>query len=168
MGSFGGAEICEFVGLHILNSLVPRFGRGNVGLYRDDGLALLKNATARLGDKARKDLIKIFSDFHLKITAHSDRRTPNFLDITLNLTIEKFQPYRKSDNEPLDVHSHSSHPPSILRQIPAINRRISQLSSDQETYQTAIPTYKEALKRSDFHPNLQYLQNTAPKDNSSS
>ena len=42
MGSFDGAEVCELVGLYVLNSLVKRFGKENIGLYRDDGLALIK------------------------------------------------------------------------------------------------------------------------------
>jgi hypothetical protein len=39
MGSFDGAEICELVGLFILNHVGKRFGKENIGLYRDDGLA---------------------------------------------------------------------------------------------------------------------------------
>ena len=42
MGSYDGAEICELVGLFLLNKLAQRFGGDNVGLYRDDGLLLLK------------------------------------------------------------------------------------------------------------------------------
>ena len=37
MGSFDGAEICELVGLFILNNLGEKFGKNNMGLYRDDG-----------------------------------------------------------------------------------------------------------------------------------
>ena len=42
MGSYDGAEICELVGLFILNNLAERFGKESVGLYRDDGLLILK------------------------------------------------------------------------------------------------------------------------------
>ena len=34
IGSFDGAEICELVGLFILNHLGKRFGKENIGLYR--------------------------------------------------------------------------------------------------------------------------------------
>ena len=51
MGSFDGAEICELVGLLILNHLRTRFGKGNIGLYRNDGLAIIKSKFARLLDK---------------------------------------------------------------------------------------------------------------------
>ena len=34
MGSYDGAEICELVGLFILNHLGKKFGKKNIGLYR--------------------------------------------------------------------------------------------------------------------------------------
>ena len=54
MGSYDGAEICELVGLFILNHLGNSFGKENIGLYRDDGLAIIKNKSARLADKLNK------------------------------------------------------------------------------------------------------------------
>ena len=68
MGSFDGAEVGELVGLYVLNLLVKRFGNENVGLYRDDGLALI--TSGRLADKMRKDLCAQFLEFGLKITAN--------------------------------------------------------------------------------------------------
>ena len=38
MGSYDGAEICEFVGLAFLNQLSTVIDKSSVGLYRDDGL----------------------------------------------------------------------------------------------------------------------------------
>ena len=43
MGSYDGAEVCEFVGLFILNGLSNEYGKESIGLYRDDGLAIFKN-----------------------------------------------------------------------------------------------------------------------------
>ena len=43
MGSYDGAEICELVGLFILKQLGKTFGNKNIGLYRDDGLAIIIN-----------------------------------------------------------------------------------------------------------------------------
>ena len=45
MGSHNGAEICELVGLHILEKLLNLIGRKNVGLYRDDELAVINNSS---------------------------------------------------------------------------------------------------------------------------
>ena len=70
MGSYGGAKICELVGLFIVNHLGKSFGKENIGLYRDDGLAIIKNKSARLADKTRKELHKAFEQFGLKITAN--------------------------------------------------------------------------------------------------
>ena len=41
MGSFDGAELCEFIGLFLLNNLSEKYGKNNVGLYRDNRLVLL-------------------------------------------------------------------------------------------------------------------------------
>ena len=38
MGSFDSVEICELVGVYILNRFGEKYGKGRVGLYRDDGL----------------------------------------------------------------------------------------------------------------------------------
>ncbi len=86
MGSFDGAEICELVGLYALNKLRTRFGNNNIGLYRDDGLALIEGTSLRLADKARKDLCSAFQELGLKITAEVNYKIVNFLDVTLNLT----------------------------------------------------------------------------------
>ena len=55
MGSYDRVEICELLGLFILNKLGQKFGKENIGLYRDDGLAITKSKSARLADKTRKD-----------------------------------------------------------------------------------------------------------------
>ena len=39
IGSSDGAEVCQLVGLHLLNILKSEFGGKNIGLYRDDGLS---------------------------------------------------------------------------------------------------------------------------------
>ena len=44
VGSFDGAEVCALIGLFLLNNLSEKYGKNNVGLYRDDGLALLRIA----------------------------------------------------------------------------------------------------------------------------
>ena len=45
MGSYDGAEVCELVGLFILNDLCNEYGKDNIGLYRDDGLAIFKHTS---------------------------------------------------------------------------------------------------------------------------
>ena len=43
MGSFDGAEVYELIGLFLLDNLSDKYGKNDVGLYRDDGLVLLRN-----------------------------------------------------------------------------------------------------------------------------
>jgi hypothetical protein len=85
MGSYDGVEICELVGLFILKEISDKFGKENVGLYRDYGLMLLHGKSGRLAGKARKTLHTIFHDLCLMITAEVNNHIVNFLDVTLNL-----------------------------------------------------------------------------------
>ena len=43
MGCYDGAEVCELVGCYILNQLSTVMRKELVGLYRDDGLGIMKN-----------------------------------------------------------------------------------------------------------------------------
>ena len=154
MGSFDGAEICELVGLFILNKLTQVLGNDNVGLYRDDGLVFMPGTNGRDADIARKRLFDVADrskneQIGLKMTVEVNHQIVNFLDITLNLNNSKFTPFRKPNNDPLYINSRSNHPPSIIRQVPkSINQRISSLASDQQSFDACKPVYKSALKKS--------------------
>ena len=72
--------------------------------------------------------------------------------------IGKYKPYRKPNDDPLYIHKHSNHPPSILRQLPAsINKRISTLSSDKQVFDDAVQSYQNALGYSNFRHELVYM-----------
>ena len=130
IGSYDGEEVCELIVLFILNTLKDKFGN-KIGLYRDDGLIAFNSESTRLADKTRKELTKIFSGFGLEITAQINSKSVNFLDINFNQANEKFQPYRKPNDELIYVNSRSNHLPSIVKQLLAsINRRSSKLSCD--------------------------------------
>ena len=147
----------SFAFFHAFNSVANRkficdvnvCGKENIGLYRDDGLAIIKNRSARLADKTRKELHKVFEQFDLKITAEANLHVVNFLDVTFELTTGKHKPYRNDD--PLYIHKHSNQPPSILRQLPtSINKRISTLSSDKQVFHDAVQAYQNALGHTKF------------------
>ena len=53
MGSYDGAEVCELVELFFLNEINKLFAKNNVGLYRGDGLSIIKNAFGPQMDKLR-------------------------------------------------------------------------------------------------------------------
>ena len=90
MGSYDGAEVCELVGSYALASLPAKYKRKDVGLYRDDGLAVHRGVSGRNADRIRKDLIKHFNDLGLKITIETNLRVTNFLDLTLDLNCGKY------------------------------------------------------------------------------
>ena len=62
MGSYDGAEICELVGLYLLNQLSTVIDKSSVGLYRDDGLAAINNANGPKLDRIRKDILALFKE----------------------------------------------------------------------------------------------------------
>ena len=54
MGSYDGAETCELVGSFLLSQLQKKLGQ-NIGLYRDDGLAIT-DATPKATENIKKDM----------------------------------------------------------------------------------------------------------------
>ena len=57
------------------------------------------------------------------------------------------------------INMNSNHPPSIIKQIPSsINRRSSNLSSDEEVFLSNIQPYREASKKSGFRDELTYVE----------
>ena len=42
MGTYDGAEVCELVGIFILYLVSLKYNKNNIGLFRDDGLAVLE------------------------------------------------------------------------------------------------------------------------------
>ena len=166
MGSYDGAEICELVGFCILHLLEKKFEAGCFGLYRDDGLGCLKNLSGLDNKKCRKKLIKIFKKCDLKITSNSNLSCSDFLDITLDLDRNTFQLFRKLNNNPLYINKSSSHPPSILKQIPEmIQKRVSFLSCNKAEFNKAKPDYERALDNSGFKINLNYTPDNGKRQN---
>ena len=72
MGSFDGAEVCKLVGLFILNDLANKYGTNNIGLYRDDGIAIFRNTTGPQAERTRKEIIGHFKKHGLKISIQSN------------------------------------------------------------------------------------------------
>ena len=68
MGSFSGVEVCELVGLYLLDILRKEFDDNKIGLYRDDGLSCLQNLSGPESEKTKKKLSKIFKNHGLNIT----------------------------------------------------------------------------------------------------
>ena len=155
MDSFDGAETCELVGSYLLCQL-PETIRTSVSLYRDDGLGIFRESPRRI-DQIKKQICKTFNKNGLKITTQANKKVISFLEVTLDLTKESFEPYTKPNNTPLYVHHSSNHSPTIIRNIPlAINRRLNGISSTREAFERAAPEYQRALNKSGYAQQLQY------------
>ena len=155
MGNFDGAETCELVGLYLLSNLPQEYST-DVGLYRDDGLAALDKSPKEI-ENIEKHICKIFNDHNLKLTKEANKKCVNFLNITLDLRSASYKPYMKPGNTPQYVHRNSNHRPSILRPVlEAINKRLSNISSYKNAFDSAVPPYQEALQKDGYKFKLHY------------
>ena len=57
MGSYDGAEVCELVGLYILDRIKVECPEIELGLYRDDGLGITENLSGRDTENLRKKTV---------------------------------------------------------------------------------------------------------------
>ena len=164
MGSYDGAETCELVGLYLLHRIKSVMRNCSGGLYRDDGLIVVNDATGPKTDRIRKDIIEVFKSEGLKITVETNTSTTNFLDITLDLENDKFYPYRKPNDKPTYINVSLNHPRTIIKQLPKmISKRISDLSSTMEEFDKAKDFYQDALAKSGHDTKLMYERSTESK-----
>ena len=66
----------------------------------------------------KNELVKIFKNNGLSITARTNIKTADFLDIHFDVIKEIYQPYKKPNDDPLYINIKSNHPSSILQQLP--------------------------------------------------
>ncbi|GFO44660.1 inositol hexakisphosphate and diphosphoinositol-pentakisphosphate kinase 2 [Plakobranchus ocellatus] len=154
MGSFDGAETCELVGLYLLSQLKNL--NINIGLYRDDGLAVTTQS-ARGAESTKKKICKIFKDNGLNITIEANKKAVDFLDISFDLRTGTCKPYKKPNANIDYINKESNHPPSIKRNLAkAIAIRLSNNSSNAEIFHQAAEKYQEALTCSGYQQQLRY------------
>ena len=157
MGANDGAEICKLVGLHIRTEIHRNVHFTSVGLYRDDGLAVIRSASGSSLGGHRKKLITLFKDNELKITAKTGKTSINFVDINFCFNSESYQPYRKPNDELLYIKRNWNNPPTILSRLPqTISKRISSLSSNYELFSRAAPIYNAALENAGYAERVKY------------
>ena len=82
MGSFFSSKLFNLVGLCSLNRLKSNYNANEIGLYSDDGLAIIEQKTNQSLEKK----IKLFKkDIGFKITIDVGITVFNFLDMTNNI-----------------------------------------------------------------------------------
>ena len=67
----------------------------------------------------------------------------------------------KPNNTPLYISKDSNHPPTIIKNIPAaVNKRLSNISANEQVFNEASPPYQSALNKSGYNFNLKYETTT--------
>ena len=135
MGCYDGVEVCETVGSYILNLLSNILDKDLVGLYRDDGSAIVRNLSGPDIERKRKAIIKLFKECSLNITIQTNLKIVNFLDVEMNLDTGTYRPYRKPECMPVYINTKSNHPLFMIKEIPkAIARRFSDIFSSEVAF----------------------------------
>ena len=166
MGSFDGAEVCELVGLFLLQEMRRLFPALDFGLYRDDGLACYDKLPGPQAERTKKDITKLFKKHGLSITIDMNMKQANFLDVTMNLEKDRYWPYKKENNTTTYINIKSNHPNTITQQLPRmIQNRISSLSSTEEEFNSVKREYNDALSRSGYEGNIKYEKQPKKKRN---
>ena len=147
----------ELVGIFILKSLEDKIDKQDIGLYRDDGLMILRNANGQKTDRTRKYIIKVMKGLGFQIEIETNLKEVNFLDVTFNLNSGLYKPYKKPNDQLLYVTTSSDHPPQVIKQLPnSINRKLIENSSNKTAFDASKNEYEEALYISGYKSNLEF------------
>ena len=77
------------------------FQNTTFGLYRDDGLAVIKGLPGPEIERLKKNVAKIFKDYGLNIRIEANLHIVNYLDVTFDLQKGTYLPCRQLDNPPV-------------------------------------------------------------------
>ena len=151
MGGLDSAQIADFIGIFILDSLSRAFDPTYMGLYRDDGLMVIPNSNGPETNRTHKKLIQVFKHLGFRVDVTSNIKVVNYLDVTFNLKDDSYRPYSKDTGDPTYINTKSNHPRSIIKQIPnSVNARINRISSCKRIFNNSKAPYNRALLKSGF------------------
>ena len=102
----------------MLNLLSKKYNKNDLGLYRDDGLVVLKNKSGPQSEQVKKNIQKIFKGHELDIIIQRNMKIVNYIDVTFNLNDGTYEPYPRPNNEIKYIDKNSNYPPSVIWQIP--------------------------------------------------
>ena len=142
MGSYGGGELCEFIGMYLLSQLCTIISKNDCGIYRDDGLMIQEYINGQQIDQLRKKFVKIFKEIGFKIDIETNLKIVNFLDMTFNLINVSYKPYKKPVDTLLYINKNSNHPPQIIKKLPkTINYGLCRNYSNAEIFHASKIEY---------------------------
>ena len=163
MGSLHGAEICELVGLHLLENLKHILQKDGYGLYRDDGLIVIQKSKCEM-ERLSKKIRSVFAANGFGITIESGLKRVEFLDVVLDLGIDSYRPYRKPNSETVYMSKQSNHPKYVKKQIPTmVNKRLNNLSKHESEFDFVKQHYENALRNSGYTEDLRYSKTANAK-----
>ena len=153
--------VLKYVGTFLLEKISGFCNKSNIGLYRDGGLSIFRNKSGTQLEKMKKKLQRLFKECDLEITAESNLKNVNYLDVTLNLKDSTFRPYHKPGDQIQYIHTESNHPPppprNIIKHIPAsIETRLSNLFSTEIIFKESPTHYENNLRQSGYNKKLTY------------
>ena len=126
MGSYDCAEVCEIVGLFMLDVLSALFEKNYIGLHKDDVLSIFRNYNGHQSNQVPKDLIKLYKKNKLNLDIKCNLKILDYLDTSFYLNTGIYKPFNKPNNKPFYINSISIYPPSVLKQIPkSVSERIT-------------------------------------------
>ena len=160
IGCIDGAEIAENVGLYLLMRLQEVISKDNMGLYRDDGLAIVKGSGPEV-ERLQKKIVKIFQEENLKVTMEANTTAVDFLDVVFDLANGNHIPFIKQNENTKDVYMMSSHPPSILKSISTgVCNRLSIISTGEQEFKLEVGHYQYT----GYVSKLAYQEKPQPED----
>ena len=77
MGAYDSAVVCELISIFLLNLLGQQYDTKNIGLYRDDGLKILKNCSGLQMEKIKEHLQKVFKENVLEVVLDCNMKIVN-------------------------------------------------------------------------------------------
>ena len=101
MGGYDSAELCELVGLCVLDLITKDIYKQNIGLCGDDGLSYFENISGLDSAKIKKRIFKIFKRNGLSVTVECI--VTEFLDVTFDLKYPPYYPYRTPNKKTLTI-----------------------------------------------------------------
>ncbi|GAB1607445.1 hypothetical protein Ahia01_001028000 [Argonauta hians] len=165
MGSEDSAEVTDLVGIFLLNEINKKFPTLSGGAYRDD-LLFITNVGPRSYNNLIKDMRALFNTFSLKLDINPETKRVDFLDVTLDLNLNIYEPYHKPNEYLQYVHRNSNHPPYVLESIPkSVAARISSLSSNADIFNKHINHYQQAINKAGHNCTLQYISDPSNHPN---
>ena len=81
------------IGLYASSKLRHLYNYKDIGLYKDDGLAIISRKNNQELEGLKKNTIKTFNELGFKITIDIGATKYNFLDISLDIANNTFKPY---------------------------------------------------------------------------